>query len=205
MLARRRQPRADSLPTAIGEILDKFEVPIPTSAMRLLLGARLGEPVAAGRLSRIAAFERDAFLRTNLPPRLCCAIDADAAAISPRIWARGSWRLQRRVMTDDVVSIWSAALAERLCADLSQQTGSVDGQLAQLAVAAAARVIGPARTFAPTSSDEWLELRAGVVQAEGSVINNRAGATPQQVGAETAFQRANLPGVRLYFGTELPS
>src|ERR671930_575608 len=107
----RRARRPDSLAAAVVELLDGFESPLPTHAVRILLTDQ-GRAVTAEHLARVAAYERDDFLRTRMPPRLCSVIDADALLVSPRWWAIGSWRLQRRILTQDARTLWIAMLAE---------------------------------------------------------------------------------------------
>src|ERR1039458_6530711 len=101
-------------------LLEEFQRPIPTDAVRVILNDR-GRAVTAEHLGRLAAYEREMWLRTLSPPALCSVIDADAVAIRPRWWALGDWRLQRRIMADDVRPIWFASLGERLCLDLADR------------------------------------------------------------------------------------
>ena len=106
----RRERRPDSLAAAVIELLDDYQCPISTQAVRVILTAR-GRPVPAERLSRLAAYQREDFERTKMPPELCWTLTPDAVAVTPRWWARGQWRLMRRIQTNDVMPIWYVMLA----------------------------------------------------------------------------------------------
>src|SRR4051794_22178085 len=113
-----RARRANSVATAIEELLVAYQTPIPTYAVRVLL-ASSGRPVTAEHLSRAAANEREVFERTRMPPLVCSAIDANGELVKPRWWVRADWRLQRRILTEDTVALWFAGLADRLCLDFA--------------------------------------------------------------------------------------
>src|SRR5262245_53632882 len=110
--ALRRTRGETSLAAATVELISEFDVPVQTQAVRVLLNER-GRVVTAEHLGRLAAYERDDFLRTGLPPRLCSVIDVHAELVSPRWWALGQWPLQRRILTAESKSAWSAVLAAR--------------------------------------------------------------------------------------------
>jgi hypothetical protein len=181
------------------DLLEDFQSPIPTDAVRVILNDR-GRDVTAEHLGRLAAYEREMWLRTLSPPTLCSAIDANAIAIKPRWWALGDWRLQRRIMTDDVRPIWFAALGERLCLQLADRENTHGSPLATLALACAARVLGERYFDVPISSEQWLELRRRIYEPYNGALNNRAGNTAQQNDAEARLIEARLPAVDLYFG-----
>src|SRR5215217_6335545 len=103
--AMRRARRAGSLAALTADLLDDYSVPLPTHAVRILLNDR-EHRVTAEHLSRLAAYEREDFLRTRMPPRLCSVVDTHANLVKPRWWARGEWRLQRRILTEDAKPIW---------------------------------------------------------------------------------------------------
>lgn len=194
---RARQP--DSLASHVIALLEDFQSPIPTDAVRVILNDRGGK-VTAEHLGRLAAYEREMWLRTLSPPTLCSAIDTHAATVKPRWWALGDWRLQRRIMTDDVRPIWFTALGERLCLTLADRTDPAGSPLATLALSCAARVLGERYFNAPMSPEQWLDLRRMIYEPHNGALNNRAGATRQQSEAEAMLVDARLPAVDLYFG-----
>jgi hypothetical protein len=194
---RARQP--DSLASQLITLLEDFQSPVPTDAVRVILNDR-GREVTAEHLGRLAAYEREMWLRTLSPPTLCSAIDINAVAIKPRWWALGDWRLQRRIMTDDVRPIWFAALGERLCLQLADRRNTRGGPLSTLALTCAARVLGERYFDVPLSSEGWLDLRRRIYEPYNGALNNRAGATGQQREAEARLTERRLPAVDLYFG-----
>ena len=195
---RARQPY--SLASQVIGLLKDFQSPIPTDAVRVILNDR-GREVTAEHLGRLAAYEREMWLRTLSPPTLCSAIDTNAVAIKPRWWALGDWRLQRRIMTEDVRPIWFAALGERLCLALADRKDPAGSPLATLALSCAARVLGERYFNVPMSAEQWLDLRRMFYEPYNGALNNRAGATRQQSEAETLLIDARLPAVDLYFGS----
>jgi hypothetical protein len=197
--AARRTRRAGSLPAAVIEVLDDLQCPVSTTAMRIVLNDR-GRTVTAEQLGRLAAYQREDFLRTRYPPELCWALTPDGAATNPRWWARGQWRLQRRVLTDDVRSIWLATLAERLCLDLAERPDGRDQAIVSLTLGAIAQVLGSRYFDVPASRDDWLALRREVYEPYMGALNNLTGATQQQYEAETRLQAEGLSGFELLFG-----
>jgi len=195
----RRARRPDSLAAAIVELLETFQSPLPTHAVRILLTDQ-GRTVTAEHLARIAAYERDDFLRTRMPPRLCSVIDADALLVSPRWWANGSWRLQRRILTQDTKSLWIAMLAERLCRDLAQRPEPGRREVVTLALWAVAQLGLQNHVDVPLTRDDWLNLRALVVNAHPGVTHSLDSPTTEQHAAEERLNAAGLPAVDLYFG-----
>lgn len=194
---RARQP--ESLASQVIALLEDLQSPIPTDAVRVILNDR-GRAVTAEHLGRLAAYERGMWLRTLSPPTLCSSIDANAATIKPRWWALGDWRLQRRIMTDDVRPIWFAALGERLCLELANRSSTAGNPLATLALACSAQVLGGQYFDVPLSSEAWLDLRHRIYAPYNGALNNRAGGTGQQREAEARLVDARLPAVDLYFG-----
>lgn len=195
----RRTRRPDSLATAVARLLDDFQCPISTQAVRVILAAR-GLPVPAERLSRLAAYQREDFERTRMPPELCWTVTPDGSAVIPRWWARGHWRLMRRIQTNDVVPIWYATLATRLCHDLANQQGVPDPNLANLALLAANAALWGRRTFEfPTSSEDWIRLYREVYAPHNGALNNRTGGTAEQIDAEKILS-GEAPGFNPLFG-----
>jgi hypothetical protein len=199
----RRARRPDSLAAAVVGVLGEFECPVPTDAVRVILTDR-GREVRAEHLGRLAAYERDDFLRTWLPPRLCAVIDADARAVRPRWWALGEWRLQRRIMTEDVRAIWFATMAVRLCYDLADRIEPPDSPIVTLALGSVARAIGPQPFDVPVSRDEWMALRERVYAPYIGALNNLDGPTGEQNAAEAELTGAGIPAADLYFGRAMP-
>ncbi len=195
----RRARRPDSLAASLSDLLDDYCFPVPTHAARVILGDR-GRPVTAEALGRLAAYERADFLRTRLPPRLCSVIDTHANAVSPRWWARGDWRLQRRVLSDDVKLIWQASLAERLCTELANRPKPPGSEVVSLALGTIAQVL-PDRYFdVPTSAEDWTTFRDLLVNAHPSVTHSLESPTKEQHDAEGQLKSTDLPAVELYFG-----
>ena len=151
----RRVRRPDSLATSVVAVLNEFQSPVPTDAMRVIVNDR-GRNVTAEHLGRLAAYERQDYLRTFMPPRLCSVVDKDANAITPRWWALADWRLQRRIMTDDIKPIWFASLATILCRELADRTEAPGSPLVTR--------YGwwmPPRPFPPWTTSAWRRRRWG--------------------------------------------
>jgi hypothetical protein len=195
----RRARRPDSLAASIVELLDVFATPVPTHAVRVLLADR-GRTVSAEHLGRVAAYEREDFLRTRMPPRLCSAIDADGRLVKPRWWANGDWRLQRRILTEDAKPLWLAMLAERICWDLGQREQPAGPEIINLVRWAITRLGLENRYETPRSREGWTDLRSLVVSAYPGVTHSLDSPTTEQHEAEARLIAAGSPAVDLYFG-----
>jgi hypothetical protein len=196
----RRARRPDSLAAAVIGLLDDFQCPISTSAVRVILAAR-GRLVTAEQLSRLAAYQREDFDRTRMPPPLCWTLNPDGSATVPRWWARGDWRLLRRIRTNDVVPIWYAALAIRLCRELADRPHAPDPNLVSLALGAATAALGSGRTFeVPLSTEDWMRLYQEVYAPHNGALNNRTGGTSEQYAAERALNAGAMSGFNPLFG-----
>ncbi len=126
-----------------------------------------------------------------MPPELCWTLTPDGVAVTPRWWARGQWRLMRRIQTDDVMPIWYATLATRLCHDLANQRGVPDPHLANLALAAANAALSGRQTFVlPVSKEDWMRIYQEVYAPYNGALNNRTGGTAEQYEAEKALSTA---------------
>lgn len=197
--SRSRQP--DSLASIVAEVLDEFRVPLPNDVVRILASQRRGQAVSAEQLSRAAAYERTSFLKTRLPPLLCNVLNDSGQAVRPRIWAKGDWRLGRRLRTPDVLGHWQAHLALQLCATMSAAPAPT-GQLGQVALEAVSRVLGPVAAFLPGSADEWSgfaqRIRLEHPDPDVTLL------TSQQGNAEEILQDpgSGLSPVSLYFGLQ---
>jgi hypothetical protein len=183
------------------EILDDFQCPVSTTAMRIVLNDR-GRPVTAEQLGRLAAYQREDFLRTRYPPELCWALTPDGTATKPRWWARGQWRLQRRILSDDARPIWLAILAERLCMDLADRPDGRDGTIVSLALGTIAQVMASRSFDVPASRDEWLALRREVYESHMGIFGNLTGVTSSQDDAEARLRAKGLSGFELLFGRD---
>jgi hypothetical protein len=198
-IATRRARRPGSLAASVIEVLDDFQCPVSTTAMRIVLNDR-GRAVTAEQLGRLAAYQREDYLRTRYPPELCWALMPDGTATNPRWWARGEWRLQRRILTDDAKPIWLAILAERLCMDLADAPDGRNGAIVRLALGTIAQMMGSRYFEVPASRDEWLALRRQVYERHIGVFANLSGATTSQCDAEARLHAEGLSGFELLFG-----
>ena len=194
---RARQP--DSLAASVTSILDELQCPVATPAMRVILTDR-GRDTKAEQLGRLAAYQREDFQRTHTPPPLCWTIEPDGTATTPRWWARSDWRLGRRIRTEDASKIWLAHLAVRLTTDLAERPRDRDAAVITLALGTVARVLGPQVFDVPTTTDEWMQLRADVYGPYQGALNDRAGLTGQQSDAEARLTSRRASGFDLLFG-----
>lgn len=192
-----RTRRVDSVATAIEKLLDAYQTPLLTPAVRVLLTAA-GRPVTAEHLSRAAANEREVFERTRMPPLVCSAIDPDGELVKPRWWVKADWRLQRRILTEDVLTMWLAGLAERLCVDFAQRERRVDGELQRLGLWAVARAGIENQFDLPLAPGDWMALREQLVEVHPGVTHSIDGATEQQRVAEARL--GDLAPIDRYFG-----
>jgi hypothetical protein len=196
----RRARRAGAVATEIEDLVATFGVPLPTAAVRVLLADR-GRPTTAEHLARVAASERDGFLRSREVPRLCCAIAPDGALATPRWWAAGDWRPLRRIRTEDALPLWRGRLAERVCSDLIARRRPAPAEVAALVRGTVAQIgLGEELARLPDPSD-WSEVRALVLDDLPDVMFAHDVSTPQQHEAEAALLAAGLPAVDRYFGT----
>lgn len=198
-LALRRARRPDSLAAAVSELLDELQCPVSTEAVRVILNDR-GRPVTAEHLSRLAAYQREDFARTRMLTPLSWALNPDGAAVIPRWWARGDWRLLRRLRTKDVTPIWFANLATNLCADLAGRTDPPSAMVT-LALGAANLALGGGEEFPlPMTNRDWMRLREQIYAPHNGALSNRTGGTAEQYAAEAALNSANVSGFELLFG-----
>jgi hypothetical protein len=200
-ISTRRLRRPSSLATSVAEVVNEFQCPVLTTAMRVILMHR-GRPTTAEQLGTLAAYEKADYLRTRLPPRLCSAIDAETNSVKPRWWARGEWRLQRRIMTEDVKPIWIATLAEQLCLVLADQPAPSDSPIASLALGSIRRTLGHSHFDVPLSAEDWMNLRREVYEQHMDTFRSRTDATPEQSAVEAKLIAAERPGIELLFGKD---
>lgn len=190
----------NTLASTVLEILDDFQVPMPTATVRVVATARRPNGVGAESLSRLAAAQREEFARSRMPPRLCHVLDEHARALTPRVWARGDWRIARRLATGDALSGWQAALAVGLCNEMVRFGHNAPPALGRVTLEALARVIGPIATYLPGSPEEWRQLRSqasAFLPGPGIATHT----TQQQLAEERLTKRVPpMPAIALYFG-----
>jgi len=202
-MTRKRSRREGSLPTTLRSILDDAQISMPNEVLRVLAIERLEKEVSAEQLARVAAYEREAFLRTRMPPVLCSVIDRRAVALRPRVWGLGEWRLARRIATPDVQGHWQAGLALKLLDEILLRFPPASERLRRLTLEAVARVLGPVAAYTPGSREQWEELRTMV--ATENPDPDPAGHTSEQREAEQALvnYQPSIGANNLYFGLEL--
>jgi hypothetical protein len=195
----RRARRAGALAGEIEDLVEAFGVPLPTAAVRVLLADR-GRPVTAEHLARVAAGERAEHLRTGLAPRLAQAIAPGGTAVRPRWWAAGTWRLHRRILTDDALPLWRARLAEHVCSDLIARRRPASPALADVVHGAVAQ-LGLAEDLSrlPDPSD-WPSVRALVLDFHPDAAIAPYVTTDEQAAAESALLASDLPALARHFG-----
>lgn len=171
-------------------LLDRAQVPIPGRALQTLAAVVRDAPVPSPRLARIAAFERERYVRRPGAPRLCVALDENGLELRPRVWARGAWHLARRVRTRDVADIWDLRLA-LLALELSRDSSaSQASEVLDVGRIAAERALGP---LAPD------ELEARLLTSLPSRDATRASA--HQISAEKNLSRdPSFSSFESYFG-----
>jgi hypothetical protein len=198
-ITQRRARRDDSLATAVVELVEAIQHPVPTTAARLIL-ADQGREASAERLGTLAAYERQDHARTRMPPRLCPAIDANANALKPRWWTGGNWRLERRIITPDAVPGALAVLTVYLCRYHADRPQPASPELISYTVGLANQVAELPYFDTPASPDDWMNLRAAVHGPYSGVLSNLTGTTGEQEAAGEQLRAANLPGTTLLFG-----
>jgi len=188
------------LPKTLEVILDSVGVPIPAGTMRALAAAALPErQVTAEALGRVAAYAEESFLRTREAPRFAWVIDPDGVAPKPRIWARGTWRLARRIRTEEAVGMWQAALAHHLCDRMIQGNELEREKLAEAALEAVARVLGPIAIHLPGDVEHWLSWRTHLAPVANHPVG-RAHPFATQTSAETRLKAQGFTPFALFFG-----
>ncbi len=195
-----RARRTDSLAAAVVELVDAIQLPVPTTAVRMILTDR-GRPVTAEQLGTLAAYERQDYARTRIPPRLCGAIDTQANALSPRWWARGDWRLERRIITAEAHPIAMTAVAVHLCQHLADRAKRANPDLVSYTLGLANQLMDLRNFETPLSANDWMELHSRLYAPYNGALNNLSGYTSDQHAAAEAIRAANLPGLALLFGT----
>jgi hypothetical protein len=197
-----KQTRDDrtSLPSAIEAVLDAVQVPVPAATLRVLAGLSLPDrEVTPQALGRVGSYEQESFVRRHSGPRFSWVLHPDGQAASPRIWARGSWRLSRRIITEDVVPGWSVVLANFLVEQMLGEDEQVRMALAGVSMEAAARVLGPIALHPPGTQETWLKLRESLAALQHPT--GPASTTGEQDAAAKRLEDSGLTAFSLHFGT----
>jgi hypothetical protein len=194
----RRARREGAIATEIEQLVAAFGVPLETHALRVLLADR-GRPTSAEHLARVAAGERAEHLRTRLPPRLAVALTPDGAPVTPRWWAGGDWRLERRILTEDALPLWRAKLVERICSDLIGRRRPASPELVALVRGTMARLDLDAEMLRLPDMEDWQEVRALLLDNYWDAVADEV-RTIQQRDAEQALLARELPAVARSFG-----
>lgn len=155
--------------------------PVPTTALRALVGSYRGEVLPAERLGRVLGYERRRYLTHRQPPRIAVALTPEARPAQPQRLADGDWRLGRRIVTPDALRGQAAALGLQLClrADEVPRARDLLRPYVEAAVEAAFR-----ETVEVTDSD-WSALRHEFL---GVQLHSVGGLSPEQWEAEQAMQ-----------------
>lgn len=181
--------------------LDAVQVPVPSATLRALVSATLHDRlVSAEALGRIASYAEESYLKTKEAPRFAWVLDPDGRAAKPRIWARGSWRLSRRIRTEDAMHHWSVVLANHLCRRMTEGSAAERELLAPAALEVVGRVLDPRAMYLPGPTDEWHMLAQQV-----AALQHPAGpAHPlsDQTKAETELEADGLSAYNLFFGAK---
>ena len=198
--ASRRARRGDSLAAAVVDLVDDVQCPVPTTAVRMILTDQ-GRQVSAEQLGALAAYERQDYARTRIPPRLCSVIDQNATALKPRWWVRGDWRLERRIMTAESKPIAMTAIAVHLCRHLADRAERADPTLISYTLGLANQLLDLRYFETPLSANDWMALHTRLYAPYNGAPNNLGGYTSDQHAAADQLRAANLPGLALLFGT----
>lgn len=188
-----------SLPTTLVMILDAVQVPLPSATLRALASAALPDrQVTPEALGRIAAYTEESYLKTRDTPRFAWVLDPDGKAAKPRIWARGTWRLSRRIRTQEAVGHWSVVLANDLCRRMTEGGEDERELLAPAALEAVGRVLGPRAMHLPGPREEWqmLARQVALLQHPTGPAHPLSG----QTAAESELQARDLTPYGLFFG-----
>jgi hypothetical protein len=175
--------------------------PVPTTALRALVGSRRGEPLPAERLGRVLGYERQSYLKTRRPPRVAVALNPDGTAASPQHLTDGDWRLVRRILTRDAVRGQAAALGIRLCLRAHEFPAARELLRPHIEQAAWA-AFGSEASELLSADGEWATLYRRFLKAQPHAVGAY---TAEQRDAEQALEAQHLSGLARYFGAEEPA
>jgi hypothetical protein len=195
-------PNGPSLPATLEAILDTIAVPLPSGALRAIAAAALRDrDVTPQAIGRVAAYEEESFRRRrDGAPRFSWVLQATGIAASPRIWARGIWRLSRRLLTEDAVENWNVTLAVFLAEQMVVGDDWTREKLGSTALEAASRVLGPIAVYGQGSQEEWDDLKVGLAQHQHPM--GPEAPTIEQSAAATDLENHSLTPFSLFFGLD---
>jgi hypothetical protein len=125
-----------------------------------------------------------------MPPRLCSAINPDAVALNPGWWARGEWRLERRIITPDAASAALAVLTVHLCRHHADLTGRPNAELVAYTIGSPT-ITNVGYLDTPHTPDQWMDLHTAIYSQYMGVLSNMTGTPPQQQSAAAQLRTAN--------------
>lgn len=189
-----------SLPATLEAVLDTIGVPLPTSALRVIAAAALRDrEVTPQGLGRIAAYEQESFRRRpGGAPRFSWGLLPNGAAATPRIWARGGWRLSRRIVTEDAIGNWAVTLAIFLAEQMATGDDRTRKALAKVALEEVSRALGPIAVYEQGSRPEWVELKANLARHQHPI--GPEAPTVEQTAAANELEARDLTPYSLFFG-----
>lgn len=193
------------------EELARVRCPVPTTALRALVGSHRGETLPAERLGRVLGYERQRYLQQRRPPRVAIALRPDASPAQPQRLADGDWRLGRRIVTHDALPGQAAALGVQLClraCEVPQAQKLLWPHVQDAARVALGRI--------PLSHSDWSSLHRQFLQAQphsvGSLSPEQSDAertlqrqeqmSPEQSHAAQALEAQGISGLVQYFGSD---
>jgi hypothetical protein len=196
-----QQPEArPSLPATLEAVLDTIGVPLPTTALRVIAAAALRDrDVTPQGLGRVAAYEQESFRRRpDGAPRFSWGLLPNGVAATPRIWARGGWRLSRRIVTEDAIGNWAVTLAIFLAEQMANGDDRTRETLGKVALEEASRVLGPIAVYEQGSRPEWVEFQANLAKHQHPI--GPEAPTVEQTAAANELEAQELTPYSLFFG-----
>lgn len=175
--------------------------PVPTTALRALVGAERGHVLPAERLGRVLGYERESLLRTRRPPRVALALTPDGRPATPQHLTDGNWRMVRRILTPDAARGQAASLGVRLC-DRARELPQARELLRPHIEAAARTAFESQATDLLVADPAWEDLYRRFLTAQPHGIGAY---TAQQRDAEQALEAEQLSGLARYFGVDEPT
>lgn len=174
--------------------LETVGFPVPTTALRALVGSYRGEVLPAERLGRVLGYERQRFLGHRGAPRIVVAITPDARPMRPQYLADGDWRLSRRIITKDALPGQAAAVGVHLC-QRAEKAPHADELLWPHIQEAAQTAFG----WTPDSDVDRAHLYAAFLRAQPHSIGSP---TAEQAEAERFLHDQQISGLVNYFGSD---